>query len=334
MMALRGLRDRMIAARAMGGALLLAGLAAPWLASEYVLSVLIVSLWFAYVGQAWNIMMGFAGQLSLGHAMYVGLGAYAAAGLFVFTGIGPWLGAPLAVIVAVIAGAGIGWLGFRFQVKGVYFALLTIAFAEFTRILFDHITVLGGSGGLFLPVGQRSGVDLINLRGGPVMFYYVIFVMTVAITALSWALLRTRLGYQWQAIREDAEAAEAVGVPVFRTKLLAVMLSAGLTALGGVFFAFYYNTLFPEQIFAKSRSIEMILAPIIGGMGTVLGPLVGALLLTPLGELTMAVIAGLGVTNAGVRQVVFGVLLILVLWFLPQGVWPWLTQRWAKGRRQ
>jgi branched-chain amino acid transport system permease protein len=313
-------------------ALLTAAVAAPYVASEYVLSVLIVSLWFAYVGQAWNIMMGFAGQLSLGHAMYVGLGAYAAAGLYVFTGIGPWAGAWLGVGLSVVMGAVIGWLGFRFQVRGVYFALLTIAFAEFTRILFDHIPALGGSGGLFLPVTQRSGADLANLRGGPVMFYYVIMVMVVLISLASWALLRTRLGYYWQAIREDQDAAAAIGVPILRYKMLAVMLSAGLTALGGVFFAFYYNTLFPEQIFAKSRSIEMILAPIIGGMGTVAGPIVGAMILTPLGELTMSAIASVGITNAGVRQVVFGVLLILVLWFLPGGVWPWLAGKLGRRR--
>src|SRR5262249_49168346 len=127
-------------------------LAAPALVDPYLLSVLTLVLWFAYAGQAWNVMMGFAGQLSLGHALYVGLGAYASAALFVHFGLGPWLGVWLAAALCALVGAAIGALGFRFAIRGVYFALLTIAFAEFTRVAFDHIAWTGGSAGFFLPV--------------------------------------------------------------------------------------------------------------------------------------------------------------------------------------
>ena len=136
--------------------------------------MLILIFYFAYTGQAWNIMMGFAGQLSLGHALYVGLGAYTAAALFVHFGIGPWLGLLVAVPVATLAGAFIGFLAFRFRVAGVYFAILTIAVAEFARIGFDHLGWTGGSAGLFLPVAQYAHNDLWHLRGHPVMFYYVL----------------------------------------------------------------------------------------------------------------------------------------------------------------
>ena len=136
-------------------ALLLAALlAAPWFANDYLLTVLILILYFAYTGQAWNIMMGFAGQLSLGHALYVGLGAYATAALYVHFGIGPWLGLPAAIAIAVACGAIIGFLAFRFGVAGVYFAILTIAFAEFARIGFDHFT-LGRRLGRLLPAGRQ-----------------------------------------------------------------------------------------------------------------------------------------------------------------------------------
>src|SRR5207302_9577261 len=129
-------------------ALLLAGLlAAPWLANDYLLTVLITILYFAYTGQAWNVMMGFAGQLSLGHALYVGLGAYTAAALYVHFGLGPWIGLWAAMAASAAAGAVIGFLAFRFGVAGVYFAILTIAFAEFARIGFDHWSWLGGSAG-------------------------------------------------------------------------------------------------------------------------------------------------------------------------------------------
>ncbi|MEJ0068014.1 MAG: branched-chain amino acid ABC transporter permease [Pseudomonadota bacterium] len=178
-------------------------LVAPLLVDAYLLSVLTLVLWLAYTGQAWNVMMGFAGQLSLGHTLYVGLAAYASAVLFVNFGIGPWLGVWLAVVIAAAAGGCIGALGFRFGIRGVYFALLTIAFAEFTRIAFDHFGWVGGSAGFFLPVAQRTSNDLINLRGTPVMFYYVILALTLAALVLCRGLLKSRLGYYWLAIRED-----------------------------------------------------------------------------------------------------------------------------------
>ena len=148
--------------------ILLAGLlavllAAPWIANDYLLTVLIVILYLAYTGQAWNIMMGFAGQLSLGHAIYVGLGAYIPAVLFTRLGIGPWVGLLAAVPVAAACGAIIGFLAFRFGVAGVYFAILTIAFAEFARIGFDHLTIVNASAGLFLPVAQLARNDLWRL---------------------------------------------------------------------------------------------------------------------------------------------------------------------------
>ena len=136
------------------GALLVGFLAAPLFAGDYVLTVLILILYFAYTGQAWNIMMGFAGQLSLGHALYVGLGAYTAAALYVHFGLGPWIGLLVAIPVAAITGAFIGFLAFRFRVAGVYFAILTIAFAEFARVGFDHLGWTNASSGLFLPVAQ------------------------------------------------------------------------------------------------------------------------------------------------------------------------------------
>ncbi|MEJ2173859.1 MAG: branched-chain amino acid ABC transporter permease, partial [bacterium] len=256
----------------------------PLFASGYLLAVGFLILYFAYVGQAWNVMMGFAGQLSLGHSLYVGLGAYAAAALYVHYGVSPWIGLGAAVAISMLAGAAIGFLAFRFGVAGVYFAILTIAFAEFARIGFDHFAWVRGSSGLFLPVANYSENDLWNLRGSSAMFYYLMLAMTAGAFVLCHALLRSRMGYYWLAIRESPEAAEALGVIVFRYIMYAVVISAAMTSLAGVVFAFYYNNLFPEQIFHISRSIELILGPIIGGIGTLLGPIVGAFLLTGLAE--------------------------------------------------
>ena len=307
--------------------LLLAGLAAaPWLADDYLLTLLITILYFAYTGQAWNVMMGFAGQLSLGHAIYVGLGGYATAALYVHFGVAPWLGLPAAIAIATACGALIGVLAFRFGVGGVYFAILTIAFAEFARIGFDHFKWVGGSSGFFLPVANYTRNDLWSLRGSPTMFYYVMLVLTAAAFVLCHALLRSRIGYYWQAIREDEIAARSLGIDTFRYKMIAVMISAAMTSVAGVFFAFYYNNLFPEQVFHISRSIELILGPIIGGVGTLLGPIIGAFLLTGLSEAMQELLNAFGFDVPGAKQVFYGICLLLVVMVLPDGVWPWLAR--------
>ena len=316
-------------------ALLLAGLvAAPWLANDYLLTVLIIILYFAYTGQAWNVMMGFAGQLSLGHAIYVGLGGYATAALYVHFGVGPWLGLPAAIAIAVACGALIGFLAFRFGVGGVYFAILTIAFAEFARIGFDHFKWVGGSSGFFLPVANYTRNDLWNLRGNPTMFYYLMLALTVAAFVLCHVLLKSRVGYYLLAIREDEEAARSLGINTFRYKMYAVVISAGMTAVAGVFFAFYYNNLFPEQVFNIARSIELILGPIIGGIGTLFGPIIGAFLLTGLSELMQELLTVLGFDAPGAKQVFYGLCLLVVVLALPDGVWPWLARKLGVTERR
>ncbi|HJS39445.1 MAG TPA: branched-chain amino acid ABC transporter permease [Burkholderiales bacterium] len=320
------------------GLVLLAALLAlllvfPAFASGYLLAVGFLILYFAFVGQAWNIMMGFAGQLSLGHSLYVGLGAYAAAALYVHFGVSPWIGLGAAIALSVLAGAVIGFLAFRFGVAGVYFAILTIAFAEFARIGFDHFRWVQGSSGFFLPVANYTENDLWNLRGSPPMFYYLMLAMAAGAFVLCHALLRSRMGYYWLAIRESPEAAQALGVNVFRYKMYAVVISAAMTSLAGVVFAFYYNNLFPEQIFHISRSIELILGPIIGGIGTLVGPIVGAFLLTGLAEGLREVMLQLGVDVPGVKQVFYGVCLLLVVIFLPDGVWPPLARALGLERK-
>lgn len=316
---LEGVPGRAILALGLLMALLLA---APFLVGPYLLSIIILILYFAYTGQAWNVMMGFAGQLSLGHSLYVGVGAYAAAALFVHYGISPWFGALAAILVATMFGVAIGFLAFRFGIGGVYFALLTIAFAEFTRIGFDHFSWIGGSGGLFLPVAQFEYNDLGNLRGSPTMFYYVILGLAAGAFLLCHALMRSKVGYYWLAIREDQDAAQALGINTFRYKMLAVALSSAMTSLAGVFFAFYYNNLFPEQIFSITRSIEIILGPIIGGLGTLFGPILGAFVLTVLAEVLFEAMEALGVNIPGIKQVFYGICLLLVIMFLPNGIWP------------
>ncbi|HET8937049.1 MAG TPA: branched-chain amino acid ABC transporter permease [Polyangiales bacterium] len=306
----------------------------PLWANNYVLSIGTLILFLGLAGQAWNVMMGFAGLLSLGHALYIGLGAYTSAALFTHYEIGPWLSVWPAAAICALAGVGIGALAFRFSISGVQFSLLTIAFAEFTRIGFDHIDWLGGPAGLFLKVQQREHIDLLNLRGPPAMFYYVALGLCAGTFALCRYLLQGRAGYYWQAIRENEDAARALGIHTFRWKILAVAISAALTGVAGVFFAFYYNSLFPEQAFHMSRSIEIILAPVIGGIGSLVGPVLGAALLTLLGDLSTEVLNALGSEIPGVKQVLYGCVLLIVVWYLPHGVWPALARALGVSREQ
>ncbi len=305
----------------------------PFLVNAYIVSVLVVVLFAAYFGQSWNIMTGFAGQLSLGHALYVGLGAYTSAALFVHFGLTPWLGMIAGMAVAALAGSAIAALSFRFRVGGVYFALLTIAFAEFTRILFDHFGWVGATEGLFLPVANLAHDDPVRLRGSPVMFYYLLLVLSLAALVLSHSLLDRRVGYYWQAIREDEEAARALGIDVFRYKIAAMALSAAMTALGGTLLAFYDNNLYPDTVFAMGRSIEIIIAPIIGGLGTLFGPIVGAFLLTGLGE-TMTNLSTY-FEISGLKQWFYGAALLAIVALQPSGLWPWLSRAlglWERRR--
>jgi len=227
----------------------------------------------------------------------------------------------------VALGRVIGFLAFRFSISGVYFSLLTIAFAEFTRIGFDHLDFTGGPGGMFLRVAQRDTWDLVNFRGPPLMYYYTMLALTAGAFLACWLLLRSKAGYYWQAIREDEEAARALGINSFRWKLLAVAISSAMTAVSGVFFAFYYNNLFPEQIFSIGRSIEIILGPVIGGVGTLFGPILGAGVLTLLSEGITDSLAALGWEVPGMKQVFYGVVLLAVVMFLPHGIWPALARR-------
>jgi branched-chain amino acid transport system permease protein len=178
---------------------------------------------------------------------------------------------------------------------------------------------------LFLPVVNLTHNDLVHLRGSPTMFYYILLVMVLAALALSNFLLRRRIGYYWLAIREDPEAAASLGIDVFRGKLSAMSLSAALTAVAGSVMAFYDNNLYPDTIFTTARSVEILTAPIIGGVGTLMGPIVGALVLTVLGEAMTSVNATLGI--AGLKQWFYSAALVLIVLVQPSGLWPWLKRQ-------
>ena len=328
----------------LGTTILLVLLLLPFWGSSYVMTVATTVFYLALVGQSWNLMLGFAGLLSIGHALFVGIGAYASAYLFAATGLPPVIGVVPAIALAVLMGLLIGYLGFRFAIGGVYFALLTIAFAELVRIVVDHVPWLGATEGFFLKVseGDRHGIDLVNLRGAPEMYYYLIMALALGALVLCRYLLRSRLGYYWQAIRDDEDAAQALGVDVLRYKMYAVAISSGMAGVAGVFYAFYQNSLFPEIVFNIERSIEVTLGSIVGGVGTLFGPIFGTFILTPLGEIVTEAIDLLKHWRVidpetkldGLKLLVWSFIVVLIVLFKPTGLWPWVCDRLRLIRRE
>ncbi len=286
----------------------------PLWASQYVIHLGAMILFFAYLGAAWNILGGYAGQFSFGHAAFFGLGAYTSTLLHVHWGWSPWLGLPAAGLAGTALGLVCGALSFRYGLKGPYFALVMLAFAEMLRLVFEAWMSERYPLGLPIPLKGTSLVEFqFRDRGS---YFYIVLAMLAAVMLITARLARSRTGASWTAIRDNEDAAQAVGVDPFAGKLSAMALSASLTAMGGTFYAQYFLTLEVNELFGVQVSVEILLSAIVGGAGTVLGPLVGAAALQLLSELTRVYIRAF----SGFDLVIYGGLLIVVIIFLPQGL--------------
>jgi branched-chain amino acid transport system permease protein len=308
-------------------ALLAAGVvlvALPAVLSAYALTLFILIFFYGFLGQSWNIVGGYAGQLSAGHAAFVGVGGYTAAMLSIELGLTPWLGMLVGGVLAAFLGALVGYLGFRFGLRGFYFVLLTVAFAEICRIAVTNIDALGGPLGLYITfTGNPRQFQFQDARA----YYYIALALMLVATVTAWAIERRRFGVYLTAIREDETAAEALGVNAFKYKMLAMIVSSFLTGLGGTFYAFYLFSLQPNTLFGIPLSVEIIIRPIVGGAGTLLGPIVGSFILTPLAEVSRLYL-GQGVHGA--HLIAYGLLLIGVVLFLPEGAYPRLRRVLAR----
>jgi branched-chain amino acid transport system permease protein len=310
-----------VAAEAVAAAALVLLLVAPPLLPPYFLEILISVLLFGYLGAAWNILGGYAGQFSFGHAAFFGIGAYTSTLLFLRLGVSPWLGMLAGGVLAAAFGLAAGYLSFRYGLRGPYFSLVTLAFAEMLRVVAVNTRAVGSSLGLVIP--SRDAAPWHFVFGGKLPYYYVILAMALAALWVTRRVERSKLGYSLQAIRENEEAAEAAGVDALGMKLRAMAISSFMTALGGTFYAQYFAYIDPAITFGPSVSIQGLLQAIVGGAGTVLGPVLGAFVLTPVSELSRAVMRG----RAGVDVMVYGLILILVISFLPQGLMGWARRR-------
>ncbi|HLE43227.1 MAG TPA: branched-chain amino acid ABC transporter permease [Methylomirabilota bacterium] len=288
----------------------------PPFASPYVVRILVLILFFAFLGAAWNILGGYAGQFSFGHAAFFGIGAYTSTLLLVRAGVSPWIGFLAGGLVAAAFGCFAGYLAFRYGLRGPYFALVTLAFAEMLRLIAVNWPAIGGPMGILIPLpkGGDSWVTLQFRERLP--YYYVMLGLLALVLGLTRRLERSRLGYTLAAIRENEDAAEASGVNTLAAKLTAMGLSSFLTALGGTFYAQYFSFIDPTLAFGVPVSVEILLRPIVGGPGTLAGPLLGSLVLTPLSELTRRLIQG----RPGVDVMMYGAILVVVITFLPRGL--------------
>jgi len=292
---------------------LLASLLIPLFLDAYYLHILISILFWGYLGSCWNILGGYAGQFSFGHAAFFGVGAYTSSLLFVDAGISPWIGMLLGAILALLLGLFIGYLCFRYGLKGPYFALSMLACAQMLQIIAVNWKAVKGALGVLIPLGD-SFLNFTFKNRLP--YYYVILAMIIGILILTKWIQEKRLGYYFFAIREDEDAAKALGINIQKYKMIAMALSAFTTAMGGTFYAQYYYYIDPSLSFGGPVSIDILLRPIVGGPGTVFGPLVGSILLSPLSEITRSLFR----QYSGLHNMIFGSLLIATVIFLPRGI--------------
>ncbi len=315
------------------------GIAAPFLISSgRWLEFIELTLFVAVLGQAWNILGGYGGQYSFGHAVFFGTGAYVQALLQFRFGFSPWLALPFAIASGAGVGAMIGYLSFRYGLRGSYFALITLAFAEAFRVLARSIvSVTEGGRGVSLPLNQDSGEVWTTLQftfAEPFLrhagYYYMILTVLILAYIAVWRMERSRFGAQLISVRENEDAAAALGVDAFRVKMKAICLSGMIAAAAGVYYVQKYLFVDPEIAYGPAKSVEALVAPIIGGLGTVIGPLLGAAFLHSIGEVAKEAIGALIGPRPGLDLILYGMILVLVLGYLPRGLAGLLDSAWRR----
>ena len=285
----------------------------------------ILIFFFAYLGSCWNILGGITGQLSLGHAVFFGIGAYTSTYLYIHFGLSPWLGMFIGGCFSVGVGFVIGYPCFRFGVKGPYFALITVAFGELMKILFTNWKMFGGATGMLLSFKNSSFKNFIFM--GKIPYYYIILVLLLSVVAVTYLIHRTRLGIYLLSIKQNEGASEAIGIDVLKYKLIALAISSFLTAMGGTFYSQYLLYIDPDTVLSINLSIDMIIAPIIGGTGTIWGPTVGSFILNIVGEASKTMIGGGTGKLGGVHVLIYGVILVGIVLFAPAGIIGYLKEK-------
>ena len=286
------------------------------LSSGVMLNFMMMALYAGLLAQAWNILAGLGGQFSFGHALFFGTGAYVQAIAQVQYGLSPWVALPLGVVASALVGVFVGALSFRYGLKGSYFALVTLAFAEVFRILALSVPFTGAGVGLMVPLKEGAANMQFASRHG-----YILVILSLVTLALlvTWWLKNSRLGAYLQAVRDNEDAARAIGVNPFKVKLAAIALSAAFMGSAGAFYVQVFQYIDPSIAFGPHTSVEALVGAIVGGMGTLWGPLVGALALHALADVTRNLFGNL----PGINMIIYGSVLVLVVMFAPRGIAGW-----------
>lgn len=282
----------------------------PLFAPAYYTRIAIDVLVYAYLGAAWNILGGYTGQGSFGHAAFFGLGAYSAALFFLATKLTPWIGLLIGVAIAIGFALLMGYLSFKFGLSGHFFFLASIAFAESLRLLFNNLEAVGGSVGIYIPFRAGNSIYYLQFSPSYLGYYYIFFVLLLAGCVISYKIQQSRLGYFLRTIRTDEILAESIGISTMRYKMYALIISALLTSICGSIFAFYILYISPDFVMNLTLSVIIVVVAVVGGIGTWEGPLIGALIVMPILDVTSTYfgnISGLGPLLAGAVLVVVAV---------------------------
>lgn len=274
--------------------------------------VVVMVLMYGSLGAAWNLVGGFLGRVSFGHAVFLGLGAYTTLLLLQALHLSPWFGIPLGGVIAAIAAFIVGRPTLR--LTGHYFAMATIAVLFVAQLLAVNFEWAGGATGVEAPIADSFGLLLFRSKAP---YYWIALVLALLTLWVTVVIVNSRTGYYWRAINGDEDAAHSLGVPVERYKMWAFVVSAALTGIWGGFYAIYIGFIDPDSAFSLTLSIQIVLVAILGGIGSLAGPWLGAALLIPLGE---GMRVALGSSGSGVDLLLYGLAIILVSLFLPRGL--------------
>lgn len=280
----------------------------------YARNLIIITVLFAGLSQAWNILGGYCGQISLGHALYLGIGGYVSTLLFVRAGLPPTLGMFAGGAVGGLCALLVGWPCFR--LSGHYYAIATVVVGEIGYLLFLNWEFVGAATGVYIPFTTESLVNL-QFRTTKVPFHYLVLLFAAATWAAAWLIEGSRWGFSWRAVRDDVVAARSLAVRVFPSKMAAAAISGFFTGMGGAIYAQYVGYIDPDSIMSGHLSILVALPAVLGGVGTLWGPLLGAALLIPVTELSRSYLGGGG---RGVDLMIYGALIVAVSLARPAGL--------------
>jgi branched-chain amino acid transport system permease protein len=311
---------------AAGGAVLAFFIVLPLVSSPFGQHVMILTFLFAMCGVAWNVMGGYAGMFSFGQASFFGIGAYTSSFLLLTFRVSPWIGLAAGGIISSLLAAAIGYPCSK--LRGHYFAIASIAFAEIVRIVFTNWQMVGAAEGLTIPMLKESLAHFM-FHSSKLPYYYIMLAFLLLAVAVCHWVSTSKMGYYFRAIKESHEIAQVLGVDVVRYRLYAIMISAFLTSMAGTFYAQYILYIDPDSVMILQISVQIVLVAMLGGASTVLGPVVGAAVLVPLSEYSRA---WLGYKGTGMDMIIYGTLITLISMYQPNGVWGAITNLMRRSK--